>query len=79
MRGQSLSFACVDLRQENMTRLAGVVAPGYPHDFTQRGNRRQQTLFSSADYADHVALMSASCTACGTDVWAYCLSPATST
>jgi len=58
-----------------VARLAHVVAPGYPHHVTQRGNRRQQTFFRDGDYADYVALMSASCTACGTDVWAYCLMP----
>jgi len=33
-----------------MARFARVIAPGYPHDFTQRGNRRRQTFFSNADY-----------------------------
>jgi putative transposase len=52
-----------------------VVAPGYPRHVTQRGNRRQQPFFHDGDYADYGALMSASCTACGTEVWAYCLMP----
>ena len=31
-----------------MARFARVIAPGYPHHATQRGNRRQQTFFSNA-------------------------------
>ncbi len=33
-----------------MARIARIVAPGYPHHITQRGNRRQQTFFSDDDY-----------------------------
>ena len=47
-----------------MARIARVIAPGYPHHITQRGNRRQQTFFSEQDYqhycdliADHVHLI----------------------
>jgi putative transposase len=58
-----------------MARIARVVVPGLPHHVTQRGNRRQQTFFSDEDYAEYLRLMAASCTACGTRVWAYCLMP----
>jgi len=34
-----------------VARLARVATPGYPHHVTQRGNRRQKTFFSQADYA----------------------------
>ena len=34
-----------------MARLARAVFPGHPHHVTQRGNGRQQTFFSDADYA----------------------------
>lgn len=58
-----------------MARLARVVAPGYPHHVTQRGNRLQQTFFSDDDYQAYVDLMSRSCARCHTEVWAYCLMP----
>jgi putative transposase len=58
-----------------MARLARVVAPGYPHHVTQRGNRRQQTFFCDQDYAEYRALMAGFCEKCATDVWAYCLMP----
>jgi putative transposase len=32
-----------------MARLARVVVPGVPHHVTQRGNRRQATLFNEDD------------------------------
>ena len=34
-----------------MPRAARLVLPGIPHHVTQRGNRRQPTFFSDADYA----------------------------
>ena len=58
-----------------MARLARVVAAGYPHHVTQRGNRRQQTFFCDDDYREYLHLMSASCNRAGTEVWAYCLMP----
>ena len=58
-----------------MARIARVVASGYPHHVTQRGNRRQQTFFSDDDYREYLRLMSASCARSGTEVWAYCLMP----
>lgn len=58
-----------------MARLRRVVVPGLPHHVTQRGNRRQRTFFSDEDYAEYQRLLSASCRACGTQVWAYCLMP----
>ncbi len=33
-----------------MARLARVIAPGFPHHVTQRGNRRQTTFFAPDDY-----------------------------
>ena len=58
-----------------MARLARVVASGYPHHVTQRGNRRQPTFFCDDDYREYLRLMSASCAASGTEVWTYCLMP----
>ncbi len=58
-----------------MARIARVVAPGYPHHVTQRGNRRQQTFFQDEDYTAYIELMSQWCTRHGVQVWAYCLMP----
>ncbi len=58
-----------------MARLARVVAAGVPHQVTQRGNRRQQVFFGEDDYALYKSLLSESCRAAGTAVWAYCLMP----
>ena len=58
-----------------MAGLARVVVAGVPHHITQRGNRRQETFFSEADYAAYVDLMADWCDRCGVQVWAYCLMP----
>jgi putative transposase len=58
-----------------MARIARVVVPGYPHHVTQRGNRRQQTLFCHDDYITYRTLIAKACRECGTEVWAYCLMP----
>ena len=58
-----------------MARMARVVAPGYPHHITQRGNRRQQTFFNDGDYQHYLELMSAWCAKFQVETWAYCLMP----
>jgi putative transposase len=58
-----------------MARLARVVAPGLPHHVTQRGNRRQKTFFSPADYRLYRSLMAEWCGREGVEIWAYCLMP----
>ena len=58
-----------------MARLARVVAPGFPHHVTQRGNRRLPTFLRTADYELYIALMAEWCGKCGVEVWAYCLMP----
>ena len=58
-----------------MARLARVVAPGLPHHVTQRGNRRQRTFFSAADYRLYRGLMAHWCERAGVEIWAYCLLP----
>jgi putative transposase len=40
-----------------MARIARVVAPGIPHDITQRGNRRKETCFCVEDYHAYLALL----------------------
>ena len=58
-----------------MARLARVVVEGVAHHVTQRGNRRQQTFFSDADYAAYRTLLAEGCQAAGVQVWGYCLMP----
>ena len=58
-----------------MARIARVVAPGYPHHVTQRGNRRQRVFFTDEDYLGYIGLMSEWCGKYGTETWAYCLMP----
>lgn len=58
-----------------MPRLARVVAPGYPHHITQRGNRRQPTFFCQEDYQTYLYLMSEWCQRHQVAIWAYCLMP----
>lgn len=41
-----------------MARIARVVAPGIPHQVTQRGNWREQTFFNDEDYQAYLGLMS---------------------
>ncbi len=58
-----------------MPRIARIVAPGYPHHITQRGNRHQQTFFSDDDYRAYIDLMADWCRQSGVAIWAYCLMP----
>jgi putative transposase len=58
-----------------MVRIARVVAPGFPHHITQRGNRRQETFFNDTEYQAYRDLMSEWCCLLNGEVWAYCLMP----
>lgn len=58
-----------------MARRARVVIPGVPHHVTQRGNRRQPTFFSDADYLAYLHLAAEAFQEAGVEVWAYCLMP----
>jgi hypothetical protein len=40
-----------------MARLPRLVLPGIPHHITQRGNRRERTLFEEGDYALYLDLL----------------------
>ncbi len=40
-----------------MARLARVMLPGYPHQITQRGNRRQGVFFRHEDYEQYLDLI----------------------
>jgi putative transposase len=58
-----------------MARIARVIAPGFPHHVTQRGNRRQETFFCDEDYQAYLDLMAEWCRKCRVDIWAWCLMP----
>jgi putative transposase len=44
-----------------MARLGRIVAAGFPHHVTQRGNRRQTIFFEPADYALYRDLLAERC------------------
>ena len=56
-----------------MVRIARVVAPGFPHHITQRGNRRQETFFNDEDYQAYRELLSEWSSLCNGEVWALLL------
>ena len=58
-----------------MARAARLVLSGIPHHVTQRGNRRQRTFFSDADYQLYISLLRFWCAKAGTAIWAWCLMP----
>jgi putative transposase len=58
-----------------MARLARFILPGIAHHVTQRGNGRQQTFFSTADYAAYRDLLAKHCAAHGVAVWSWVLMP----
>jgi putative transposase len=58
-----------------MSRLARLVVPGIPHHVTQRGNRRETTFFSDADYRLYRDLLGEAARKAGAEIWAYCLMP----
>ena len=58
-----------------MARLARVIAPGFPHHVTQRGNRRQQTFFRQSDYVAYIELLAEHCQRHGVRIWGWCLMP----
>ena len=56
-----------------MPRVARIVAPGFPHHITQRGNRREPVFFDDADRQQYLMLLMDYRGKYGLDVWAYCL------
>ena len=58
-----------------MPRIARVIAVGFPHHLTQRGNRRLPTFFCDADYKEYLQIMAEWLTKRDVTVWAYCLMP----
>ncbi len=58
-----------------MPRISRIVAAGYPHHITQRGNYRQTVFTEDADYSRYLELMSTFAPKYGLAIWAYCLMP----
>ncbi len=58
-----------------MARIARVIATGFPHHITQRGNRCQQTFFCDDDYLTYIELMTQWCHKYHVEIWAWCLMP----
>ena len=58
-----------------MARIGRIVVPGFPHDVTQRGNRRQPVFFEPADFALYRDLLAERCAKAGVEVWCYGLMP----
>jgi putative transposase len=56
-----------------MGRIARVVAAGYPHHVTQRGNNRADVFFSAADRKYYLTVLARYCEEFKLRVWAYCL------
>ncbi len=54
-------------------RLARIVAPGYPHHITQRGNRRADVFFEPEDRRVYLSLLKRYADRYGLSIWAYCL------
>jgi len=56
-----------------MSRIARVVAKGYPHYITQRGNYRQQVFEEDGDYVQYLEWFKYYSKKYSLDIWAYCL------
>jgi hypothetical protein len=52
------------------SRLGRIVAAGFPHHVTQRGNHRQTIFFEPADFALHRDLLAERCSKASVEVWA---------
>jgi len=56
-----------------MPRIARIVAPGYPHHITQRGNNRATVFFDDEDRQTYLKLLTIYAHKHSLRVWAYCL------
>jgi len=58
-----------------MPRIARVVAAGYPHHVTQRGNYKQKTFSDDTDYIRYSEWLSEYCKRWELSIFVYCLMP----
>jgi putative transposase len=56
-----------------MPRIARIIAPGYPHHITQRGNNRATVFFDDDDRLTYLKLLSGYSQKHHVHIWAYCL------
>ena len=56
-----------------MPRIARIVAPGYPHHVTQRGNNRATVFFDDEDRHTYLKLLAKYSEKFALQIWAYCL------
>jgi putative transposase len=63
--GHALTFA--------LPRIARIVAPGYPHHITQRGNNRARVFFDDEDRLTYLKLLAGYGRKHALEIWAYCL------
>ena len=56
-----------------MARIARVVAVGFPHHVTQRGNNRADVFFDDQDCLRYLNLLVKYAEEFKLDIWAYCL------
>ena len=56
-----------------MPRIARIIAPGYPHHITQRGNNRTTVFFDDEDRQNYLKLLIDYAGKHEFQIWAYCL------
>jgi putative transposase len=56
-----------------MPRIARIIAPGYPHHITQRGNNRATVFFDDEDRQTYLKLLAGYTQKHHVQIWAYCL------
>lgn len=56
-----------------MPRIARIIAAGYPHHITQRGNNRATVFFDDEDRQTYLKLLAAYTQKYNVQIWAYCL------
>ena len=56
-----------------MPRIARIIAPGYPHHITQRGNNRATVFFDDEDRQTYLKLLAGYSQKHHFRIWAYCL------
>jgi putative transposase len=56
-----------------MPRIARIIAPGYPHHITQRGNNRANVFFDDEDRLIYLKLLAGYSQKHHFQIWAYCL------
>lgn len=56
-----------------MPRIARIIAPGFPHHITQRGNNRAPVFFDDEDRQTYLKLLAGYAKKHQVRIWAYCL------